>query len=114
MLEVRNILEGVENFNSPILQEFAHCVATRLPKGEDVEDCPLIEQTEAIANAIMFASIDVKYQPTLQKDYPHLRDYIKSSGSMLVLCSEVAEVIIDKTNTQFSKAFAIIKPKYFG
>lgn len=113
MLEVRNILEGVENFNSPILQEFAHCVAKRLPEEED-DDCPLAEQVAAVANEIMFASIDAKHQPSLLRNYPHLRDYIQSSGDMQALCSEVAEVIIDKTNTQFSKAFAIIKPKYFG
>ncbi len=112
MLEIRSILEGVENFNSPTLQEFAGYVASRLPKEESYG--PLAQQATDLANEIMFASLDIKGQPTIQKQYPHLRDYIKSGGDMQILCSEVSEVLIDKCNTHFSVAFASIKPRYFG
>lgn len=112
MLEIRSILEGVENFNSPVLQEFASYIASRFPEEDPLD--PLPQQVTAVANEIMFASLDIKNQPATQKQYPHLCDYIQSGGDMQMLCSEVSEVLIDKCNTNFSTAFASVKPRYFG
>lgn len=117
MLEIRSILEGDKGFNSPVLQDFAHYIAQRLPDEFESAD-PMAQATE-VANDIMFASFDVKNNiASLAEDYPDLYDYMQAhcakGVNMQFLCRDVATVLIDQSHFLFSAAMAAIKPTYFG
>ena len=99
MLEIRSILEGDKGFNSPVLQDFAHYIAQRLPDEFESAD-PMAQATE-VANDIMFASFDVKNNiASLAEDYPDLQfsecllEIIHSSLSLNVLLTSLYTPLI--------------------